>query len=84
MKGGYQIIDFQDVNITTENGATVVGIYEEIEGTHRKAILVEGVTIDGVEKRSCFVDCEAGDNSFSFTAYGKTFTIGHDNTITIA
>lgn len=84
MKGGYQIIDFQDVNITTENGATVVGIYEEIEGTHRKAVLVEGITIDGVEKRSCFVDCESGDNSFSFAAYGKTFTIGHDDKITIA
>lgn len=31
LKGGYKIIDFQDVDITTENGAAVIGIYEEIE-----------------------------------------------------
>lgn len=83
MKGGYQSVDFKDVNITAD-GAVVTGIYESIEGSYRKALLVEGVTIDGVEKRSCFVDCEAGEGNFSFTAYGKTFTITPDDKISIA
>lgn len=83
MKGGYQIIDFMDVNLTA-TGVTIPGIYEEIEGTHRKAILVEGITIEKVEKRNCFVDCEVSGDNFTFTAYGKTFTIGQDDKVTIA
>lgn len=83
MKGGYQIIDFMDVNLTA-TGVTIPGIHAEIEGTYRKAILIERVTIEGVEKRNCFVDCEASGSNFTFTAYGKTFTIGQDDKVTIA
>lgn len=83
MKGGYQVVDFGDVNLTSD-GVTIVGIYESIEGTYRKALLVEGVTIDNVEKRACFVDCEAGEGNFTFTAYGKTFTITNDDKVTVA
>lgn len=84
LKGGYHIVDFKDVNITSENGATIAGIYEEIEGSYRKAILVSGVTIDGVEKRDTFVDPSNSDNAYTFSAYGKTFTIKNDETVTIA
>lgn len=84
MKGGYQIVDFRDVNITSEAGAVITGIYESIESTYRKALQVERVTLDGVEKRACFVDCEAGEGNFSFSAYGKTFTITPDDKVSIA
>lgn len=83
MKGGYQIVDFDDVNITAD-GATITGIYDSIEGSYRKALLVEGVTLEGVEKRACFVDCEAGEGNFNFSAYGKTFTISNDDKVTVA
>lgn len=83
MKGGYQVVDFGDVNITAD-GATITGIYESIESTYRKALLVEGVTLEGVEKRACFVECEAGEGNFTFSAYGKTFTITNDDKITVA
>lgn len=84
LKGGYKIIDFQDVNILAEGGAVVIGIYEEIEKSHRKAILISGVTIDGVEKPDCFIDCEVQDSSYTFSAYGKSFTITAEDKITIA
>lgn len=84
LKGGYQVVDFGDVNITSEAGATITTVYPTIESSHRKAILISGVTIDGVEKRDCFVDCEAGNNDYTFTAYGKTFTVANDGKITIA
>ncbi len=84
VKGGYKIIDFKDVNITTENGATVIGIYESIESSHRKALLISGIVIDGVEKNDCFIDCTITDGSYSFSAYGKTFTIANDDTIKLA
>lgn len=83
-RGGYHIVDFKDVNITTENGATIVGIYEEIEGSYRKVILVSGVTIDGVEQRDTFVDVSHAENNYSFTAYGKTFTVTNEEKVTIA
>lgn len=83
-RGGYHIVDFKDVNITTAEGATIAGIYEEIEGSYRKVILVSGVTIDGVEYRDTFVDVTSGDNNYTFTAYGKTFTITNEEKITIA
>lgn len=84
MKGGYHIVDFKDVNILTDGGATVIGVYESIEQNHRKAIMVTGVTIDGVEKPACFIDCEVADGSYSFKAYGKTFTITNADNVTIA
>ena len=83
-RGGYKIINFGDVNILTEGGATVTGIYEDIKKTHRKAIMVSGITINGVEKPDCFVDCEVSGSNYTFTAYGKTFTITAEDKVTIA
>jgi hypothetical protein len=83
-RGGYKIIDFRDVDILTNGGATVTGIYEEIEKRRRKAILISGITIDGVEKSDCFVDCEVSGSNYTFTAYGKTFTITNADKVTIA
>lgn len=84
LKGGYKIVDFKDTNISSESGTTIVGIYNEIEGSHRKAILISGVTIDNVEYRDCFVDCESSENSFTFSAHGKTFTVTNEDKVTIA
>lgn len=84
LKGGYHIVDFRDVNITTGTGVTVAGVYESIEENHRKAILISGVTIDGVEKPDCFVDCEIADSNYTFTAYGKTFTVTNADLVTVA
>lgn len=81
IRGGYHIVDFKDVNITTADGATIDGIYEEIEGSNRKAVLISGVTIDSVEHRDLFVDPTASDNSFTFSAYGKTFTVTNENKV---
>lgn len=82
--GGYKIIDFHDVNITTGTGATLSGIYDAIKKNHRKAIMISGITIDNVEKPDCFVDCEVSGGNYTFTAYGKTFTITNADKVTIA
>lgn len=84
MRGGYHIIDFQDVNIHTDDGATVIGLYESLEQNHRKTVLLSGVTIDGVEKPNCFIECEVSGSDFTFSAYGKTFTVTNEDKVTIA
>ena len=82
-KGGYQIIDFGDVNITS-TGVTVLGLHKAIESSYRKAILISGVTLNGVEQRDCFVDCTNTSGNYTFSAYGKTFTISAGDKVTIA
>lgn len=84
MNGGYHIVDCGDTNITTADGATIAGIYENIENAHRKAILLSNVTIDGVEKSDCFVCPEISESNYTFTAHGKTFTVTTENKVTIA
>lgn len=82
--GGYVIIDFKDINITAEAGITVVGIFNDLEASGRKAILVSGVTLDGVEQRDVFVDPVVNSGNYTFSAYGKTFTVTSADGVTIA
>lgn len=84
LKGGYHIVDFKDTPITTGTGVTVIGVYESIESSHRKPILLSGITIDGVEKPDCFVDCEVSDSNYTFSAYGKSFTITQTDEVTVS
>lgn len=73
--GGYIIIDFGDTPLTADEGGTIPDIYEDFEHSGRKAVLISGITLDGVEHKDVFVDVTIEDSSFKFTAYGKTFTI---------
>lgn len=75
MNGSYKVLDLKDTDITTKDGAIIPGIYESIEASGRNAILVSGVTIDGTEHRDAFVDVSTAGDTFTFTAYGKTFTV---------
>lgn len=84
LNGGYKIIDFQDNNLTTETPVVITGIYDSLENNNRKAIMVSGITIDGVHKNDCFVDCSVDNSSYTFTAYGKTFTITNEDSVSIA
>lgn len=50
MSGGYKLIDLKDTNIPISgDGVKVKGIYNEIESNYRKAVMVTGLTIGGVE-----------------------------------
>lgn len=82
--GGYHIVNFGDVGFTTGTATVVSGVYDDIESSHRKVIMISGVTLDGVEQRDCFVDCEVNESSYTFTAYGKTWTITNEDSVTPA
>lgn len=84
IKGGYHILNLADNNITTEAAATISGIYNSIEGSYRKVVLLSGVTIDGVEKRDCFVCPELSGDNYTFTAHGYTFTVTNADEVSIA
>lgn len=84
VKGGYKIINLNDTEIDTTNGTTIGGIYESIENNYRKPLMLSGIVIDSVEKPDIYIEVTSAENSFTFTAYGKTYTVTNDNLVKIA
>ena len=72
--GGYKIINLNDVNLTVEP-VKVTGVYEAIENSYRKALLLSGIVIEGVEKNDAFVTVTNSGGNYVITVYGKTITI---------
>ena len=69
-KGGYQIIDFKNVNHTLGVGVVHEGLYDLIEGT-RKPIMISGVVFEGKEYGDRFVSIETfeGDYTIQYSAH---------------
>lgn len=85
LKGGYKIIDFKDAALTTGGGAvTIEGIYEAIEASYRKPLLLSGLNIDGTERNDIFATPTVSSSNYVFTAYGKTITITDADAVTVA
>ena len=82
MKGGYQIIDLCRHDYTLSEPETCVGLYEDIEAA-QKAILLEGLTIGGVNYRPAYVTADLSNTDFVISVYGHTITIADDDTVTI-
>lgn len=53
MRGGYKIINFKDVNLTT-SPVKIDGIYASIENNYRKALLLSNGVVNGSERADCF------------------------------
>lgn len=75
MKGGYQIVDLQNANIT-DTATVIPGLYALIEGT-RKQILLSNIQVSGTEYHDTFVNPSVSPNKFIFTT--DLFIINIDN-----
>lgn len=82
LKGGYQIIDLGNKEITTGVGMLIDGIYDKIEGT-RKALLISGLNLDGTEYHDTFVELHVEGSAFLGTIYGKNLNIEDTDVVTI-
>ncbi len=80
-KGGYQIIDLKNVELTSGTGTVFDGVYEKIEGT-RKPILVSGLNVGGTEYNDAYVQFTVSGSNYTTTIYGMTLTIADDDTVT--
>lgn len=83
MTGGYKIIDLGYMNFTTAKAVTVPGIYERIRSS-RKSIMLEHFSIGGTDCRPCFPEITVSGTSFTFDAYGKTFTVANNDSVTVS
>lgn len=83
LKGGYKIIDFKDINLVTGVGISITGVYDAIKSNSRKAILISGISIDGVKMADSFVELLVNGTKYTGTLYGKTITITNTDVVTI-
>lgn len=81
-KGGYQIIDLQNKKLTKDVGMVFDGIYEKIKGT-RKAILLSGLNVDGVEYRDIFVETIKLGPTYSLKCFAEADNINFSGVVTI-
>lgn len=86
MVGGYKLIDFKSTNLVTgaETPPVISGIYNDIENNYRKAIMLTGLVIDGVEKNNTYAECIQAENACTFTVYSKTITVTNEDKVTVA
>lgn len=83
-KGGYHIINLKDQPLSAE-AVIIKGLYNDIEGSYRKPLLLSGIIIDGVEKPDTYVTATIAEGgNISISAYGKTITVTSEDAVTIA
>ena len=61
--GGYLIIDFKDVNVSSIP-VEIVGVYESLKNINRKALLMSGLKINGVYYADCFAYADVVDTDY--------------------
>ena len=90
IKGGYKIIDLQDIDITVGgDGVTIAGIYTAIENNYRKPLLISGLSLGGVEQEDSFITLSHSENTYTgllqFLADDKIhiITITNDDKIVV-
>ena len=67
IKGGYKLIDLKDNKLTVGGkGVTVKGIYNSVENSYNKLLILTGINIGGVERNDVFIDFS--DDSGSYVA----------------
>ena len=67
IKGGYKLIDLKDSKLTIGgDGVTVKGVYNSIENSYNKLLILTGINIGGIERNDVFINFS--DDSGSYLA----------------
>lgn len=82
MRGGYQIIDLKNKNLTDGVGMVYDDVYDTMEGT-RKTVLITGMQVDDVEYRDCYVDFTLTGKAYIGAIHGKEIKIEDTDVVTI-
>lgn len=85
IKGGYKLIDLKESKLTVDGGGvTVKGIYNSIENSYNKPLILTGINIDGVERNDVFTvfSADSGNYVANISATEK-ITITNADLVTI-
>ena len=86
IKGGYKLIDLKGNKLTVGGGGvTVKGIYNSIENSYNKPLILTGINIGGSERNDIFIDFSYNSGSYvaNISATEK-ITITSADLVTIA
>ena len=86
IRGGYKLIDLKDIKLTVDgNGVTVKGIYNSIENSYNKPLILTGINIGGVERNDIFIDFAVNSGNYvaNISATEK-ITITNADLVTVA
>ena len=65
IKGGYKLIDLKDIKLTVGgNGVTVKGIYNSIESSYNKPLILTGINIGGIERNDVFINFAVNSGNY--------------------
>ena len=78
--GGYVMIDFKDIDITTVP-KKIDGVYNKIENSYRKAIMLNNLIINGVEKNDAFAEPILESSKYQFKVYKGTIEVTSENQV---
>lgn len=81
-RGGYQIIDLKNKNLTSGVGMVYEDCYEKVKNTS-KTILLTGIQVENVEYKDAFVNLTVSGSAFVGEVYGKDLKIEDTDVITI-
>ena len=81
MIGGYQILNFNNVSLTSGSGVKIEGVYDTLEGNYRKPILISGLVIEGIEQVSTFSQFVVADGSYKTELAQGSIVITDDDTV---
>lgn len=85
IKGGYKLIDLKENKLTVGGGGvTVKGIYNSIENSYNKPLILTGINIGGVERNDVFIvfSVDSGNYVANISATEK-ITITNADLVTI-
>lgn len=83
-KGGYRIIDLDDINFTLDVAMMIPAIHEEIEGRYRKPLLLSGLTVAGVEYADVYVTPVVNESAYMISVYDFTIKVESTDVVTIS
>lgn len=86
IKGGYKLIDLKGTKLTVGgDGVTVKGIYNSIENSYNKPLILTGISIGGTERNDIFIDFTVVSGSYvaNISATEK-ITITNADLVTVA
>lgn len=84
-KGGYKIIDLKKTPFVSGGEAKMIdGIYDAIEASYEKPLMLAGLNVGGVEYGAAYVVPTIAGGAYMFTVHGYVITVQDTDAVSVA
>lgn len=83
MISGYKLISLENKNIDSTGATTtkIDNIYNKIESSYRKSLVLTDIVIDQIEKNNMYANVYVNEAKYNLICGKYTFEIANDNTV---